>query len=64
MQERLAQFKQFCEKNPFQYSQEQLDKIEKDIISPRTGVVCDEYVDFDLWTKGGKSRQEYFADFI
>lgn len=43
---------------------EQFSKVKEDIINPRTGVVSDEYVDFILWTRGLKSRQEYFAEYI
>ena len=39
-------------------------KVEEDIIKPRNGVVSDEYVDFMLWTKGLKTRQEYFAEYV
>lgn len=46
------------------FDPEQLDRIACDIREPRNGIVFDEYVEFILWTKGLKSRQEYFADFI
>lgn len=58
------QFQRFCEENPFGFEREQLEKIENDILNPRGGSVCDEYVDFILWTKGLKSRQEAFAEFV
>lgn len=54
----------FHEENPFGFSEEQLRKAETDITNPRNGIVSDEYVDFVLWTKGLKSRQEYFAGFV
>ncbi len=60
----LEKYQLFCNQNPFEFRKEQLEKIKEDIIKPRNGIVCDEYVDFILWTKGLKSRQEYFADFV
>lgn len=59
-----SKFQLFCEKNPLGFVSEQLEKIENDIQNPRNGVVSDEYVDFMLWTKGLKSRQEYFAEYV
>ena len=59
-----ADFQVFREQNPLQFIEEQFHKVETDILHPRKGVVSDEYVDFDLWTKGLPSRQEYFADYI
>ncbi|MBQ2802562.1 MAG: hypothetical protein IJF07_01535 [Lachnospiraceae bacterium] len=64
MQEQLNQLELFCEENPFDFQKEQLDKIKRDITNPRDGVVCDEYVDFELWMRGFCSRQEYFAEYI
>lgn len=60
----LEKFHTFCEENPLEFQEEQLKKIEDDIIKPRNGVVSDEYVDFILWTKGLKTRQEYFAEYV
>ena len=60
----LEQFQRFCEENPLRFDPEQLDRIACDIREPRNGIVFDEYVEFILWTKGLKSRQEYFADLI
>lgn len=57
-------FRIFCQENPLGFEKEQLQKIEEDILHPRDGVVCDEYVEFVLWGKGLKSRQEYFAECI
>lgn len=54
----------FCKENPFGFVDEQLEKVESDIISPRDGIVSDAYVDFTLWMRGLKSRQEYFAEKI
>ena len=50
----LEKFHTFCEENPLEFQEEQLRKVEDDIIKPRNGVVSDEYVDFILWTKGLK----------
>lgn len=60
----LTKFTVFCKDNPFNFTMEQFSKVKEDIINPRTGVVSDEYVDFILWTRGLKSRQEYFAEYI
>lgn len=54
----------FCKENPLQYTEEQFHKIEQDILHPRDGVVCDEYVDFMLWSRGLKFRQQYFGEYI
>lgn len=60
----LEQFQDFRKENPLDFDCVQMKKIESDIRMPRGGVVCDEYVEFILWTRGLKSRQEYFADYI
>lgn len=62
--ERLNLLEEFCRDNPYDFSEEEFEKIRKDIVNPRKGVVYDEYVDFNLWMRGLKSRQEYFADYI
>lgn len=54
----------FSNENPFQFTEEQLNKIKEDIWNPRKGIASDEYVDFVLWTKGLQSRQQYFANYI
>ena len=56
-------FKLFCEENPLDFDKEQLKKVEGDILN-RKNVVSDEYVDFILWQKGLKSRQEYFCECV
>lgn len=54
----------YRKENPLELSPQQLEKIELDILKPRTGIVSDEYVEFILWTKGFKSRQEYFSNCV
>lgn len=54
----------FREENPLGLLKEELEKVEADILNPRAGVVSDEYVDFTLWAKGLKSRQEYFTEYV
>lgn len=60
----MEKFQIFCKENPLEFIEEQLEKIEDDITKPSNGVVSDEYVDFILWTRGLKSRQEYFVEYI
>lgn len=60
----LEKFEQFKEKNPLEYSEEQLKIVKEDIESHKSNIVSDEYVDFILWSKGLRSRQEYFAYYI
>lgn len=62
--EKLIQFEKFYIDNPYDFSEEEFEKIREDIESPRKGVVYDEYVDFNLWTKGLKSRHNYFVDYV
>lgn len=62
--ERLKLFEKFCVTNPYNFSEEEFEKVRQDIEHPRKGVVFDEYVDFNLWTKGLKSRHTYFADYV
>ena len=62
--ERLNLLEEFCRDNPYDFSEEEFEKIRKDIVNPRKGVVYDEYVDFNLWMRGLKSRLDYFADYI
>lgn len=59
-----TQFQVFCKENPYDFSKEQLIRLKNDIDHPTYGLSTDEKVDFNLWTQGKKSRQEYFADFI
>lgn len=60
----MRKYRRFCKENPLEFTGEQLGRIEADIRYPRKGVVSDEYVDFWLWKKGLKSRQEYFAEYV
>ena len=62
--ERLKLFEKFCVTNPYDFSEEEFEKVRQDIEHPRKSVVFDEYVDFNLWTRGLKSRHTYFADYI
>ncbi|WP_273400826.1 hypothetical protein [Traorella massiliensis] len=54
----------FCKENPFDFSKEQLNRLKYELEHPRIGLICDEMVDYTLWIKGLKSRQEYFADYV
>lgn len=64
MEEMLQLLKKFESANPCNFTKEQFEKVKSDIVSPRERVVWDEYVDFTLWRKGLKTRQEYFAEYI
>ena len=59
----IEKFKLFCKENPLDFDTEQFKKIEADILNKKN-VVCDEYVDYTLWQKGLKSRQEYFCECV
>ena len=62
--EKLIQFKKFYEQNPYDFSEEEFNKVRVDIVNSRNGIVHDEYVDFSLWLKGLKSRHSYFIDYV
>lgn len=64
MEETINQLKEYLEENPLGFTKEQKEKIVRDVVWPRNGTVCDEYVEFKLWLKGLKSRQEYFAEYV
>lgn len=64
LEEKLEQLKDYLRENPLQFTEEQKQKIIMDVVSPRSGIVCDEYVEFRLWSRGLKPRQEYFADYV
>ena len=64
MEKLLFDAKRYLEENPLGFNKEQKQKLLLDVVSPRNGVVCDEYVEFKLWKRGLKSRQEYFADYV
>ena len=57
-------FDLFCKENPCEFSEEQLNRLKYELEHPRQGFICDEMVDYMLWMKGLKSRQEYFADYV
>lgn len=59
----IEKFKLFCKENPLGFDAEQFQKIENDILNKKN-VVCDEYVEFTLWQKGLKFRQEYFCECV
>lgn len=61
---RLEEFRIFCDENPLEFDTHQFERVKDDIQNPRDGIVSDEYVDFILWSKGIKSRQECFAEFV
>ncbi len=58
------QFQMFCVENPLGFDEDELSKIKRDIVTLGNGVKSDEYVDFVLWNKGLKTRQESFAEYI
>lgn len=62
--ELLEKFAEYRRINPLSFTEEQLNRISNDLSHPRQNLVCDEYVEFILWTKGLLSRQEYFADYV
>lgn len=64
MEEFLGRLKEYITENPLGFTKEQKEKLVLDAVGPRKGTVCDEYVEFRLWMKGLKSRQEYFAEYV
>lgn len=50
--------------NPNELSKKQFLKLKKEIRSPKSTTISDEYFDFILWCEGFQSRQESFAKFI
>ena len=50
--------------NPNELSSQQFRELEKEIKSKKSGIISDEYVDFQLWMQGLPSRQETFAKFL
>ena len=57
-------FKEFLKLNPFDFTQQQMENLKAELRNPKENLSSDEKVDFILWTKGLKSRQEYFAEYI
>lgn len=64
MEDLLQLLQEFKQVNPCEFSNEQFEKIESDILHPRKGIVYDEYLDFTLWRKGLNTRQEYLSEYI
>lgn len=60
----LDKYDLFCKENPCEFSKEQLNKLKHALEHTQNGLVCDEMVDFMLWTQDLKSRQEYFAEYV
>lgn len=54
----------FIKENPLDFSMKQIEKLKYEVDHKREGIICDEFVEFKLWIKGLKSRQEYFAAFL
>lgn len=59
--QRLEEYKK---ENPNELTEEQFNKIEKEMNSPKGNTISDEYFDFQLWCLGYSSRQENFARYI
>lgn len=59
--QRIELYKQL---NPNELSDEELQKIKKEIKDPKPETMSDEYFDFKLWYTGNLSRQESFANFL
>lgn len=57
-------FSEYAKLNPNELSAQQFLKLEKEIKSPRSNLISDEYVDFKLWMIGHPSRQESFAKYV
>lgn len=64
MLDELHRIKDYKKSNPNELTSQQFIKLEKEIKSPRFGVISDEYVDFKLWNLGLPSRQERFAEYL
>lgn len=64
MEVSLEDFLVFYKNNPLDFTKEELKKVFDDIVNPRSGVVYDETVDFCLWNKGLKTRQQYMAEYV
>lgn len=64
MEVSLEDFLVFYKENPLDFTKEELKKVFDDIVNPRGGVVYDETVDFCLWKKNLKTRQQYMAEYV
>lgn len=60
----LERLRLYRESNPNELSTQQFKDLEKEIKSPGSNLISDEYVDFKLWQMGFPSRQESFARYI
>ena len=60
----LQLLQEFKKINPCEFTQEQFEKVETNILHPRGRTVYDEYLDFKLWVNGLKTRQEYYSEFV
>lgn len=60
----IEDFLAFSKENPLNFTTEELIKICEDLLEPRRGVIYDETVDFCLWKKGFKTRQQYMAEYV
>ncbi len=60
----IEDFLAFRKENPLNFTTEELKKICEDVLNLRSGVVYDETVDFCLWKKGLKTRQQYMAEYV
>lgn len=64
MLDELLRIEEYKKTNPNELTTQQFMKLEKEIKTPRFGVISDEYVDFRLWNMGLPSRQERFAEYL
>ena len=58
------QLDRYIELNPNELSADQITKLKKEVNNPCSDFICDESVDFKLWTMGYPSRQESFANLV
>ena len=50
--------------NPNELAAYQFRNIEKEMKKPDQKTISDEYLDFKLWERGFKSREEYFSEYL
>lgn len=60
----MSGIQQYREQNPHNLTEAQLSQIESELESPSDGTISDERLDYELWRRGLKSRQEGFADYV
>lgn len=63
-EELIKLYEKFRTENSLEFETTEFEKIEKDLYSPRKGIATDEFVEFKLWSKGFRTRQQCFADFV